>query len=155
MSVCRASKSIEFDAGHRVPYHASKCRNPHGHRYRVTAVVEGPIRDASGGAAAGMVVDFGCIKDILTDHVHDVFDHGFLVWESDRLLQALLAAGSRADEDNVGVGWNVIVLPCIPTAEELARWIWNDTVDYFCAEGVRLVEIEVRETPTSIATYHG
>lgn len=28
------TRRLEFDAGHRVPLHESKCKNPHGHRGR-------------------------------------------------------------------------------------------------------------------------
>lgn len=145
---CLISKSIEFDAGHRVPWHGSKCRNPHGHRYMVVAHVAGPIIDATEGERedAGMVVDFGCIKAILMERVHDPFDHGFMVWTKDSALRAALTYLDQA---------KIIMLPCIPTAEELARWIYHDTAPHFTAAGVDLIEIEVRETPTSVAHYFG
>lgn len=53
------SKDVQFDAGHRVPSHASKCRNPHGHRYRVVAYCVGDVVEDGGSADDGMVVDFG------------------------------------------------------------------------------------------------
>jgi 6-pyruvoyltetrahydropterin/6-carboxytetrahydropterin synthase len=150
MTYARASKSIEFDAGHRVPWHESKCRNPHGHRYTVVATVEGPIRPyTSSPSDAGMVVDFGCIKEILTEYVHDVLDHSFMVWDDDKPMKSSLALlGDIEDVDP-----RVVVLPCIPTAEELARWVWDETIAAFVDAGVRLVSIELRETPTSIAYY--
>jgi 6-pyruvoyltetrahydropterin/6-carboxytetrahydropterin synthase len=37
------TKIVEWDMGHRVPNHKSKCRNPHGHRYRLEVTIGGPL----------------------------------------------------------------------------------------------------------------
>jgi 6-pyruvoyltetrahydropterin/6-carboxytetrahydropterin synthase len=142
MSTATISKSIEFDAGHRVPMHASKCSNPHGHRYRVVAYVSGPILEPRGLSDDGMVVDFGDLKRVLTEHVHDVYDHGFMVWVHDRdMLDVLL-----------GHGWRVVVTQFVPTAENLARDIWF-TLDTHLPAELRVSAVEVYETPTSVAKY--
>jgi len=139
----RVTKEIEFDAGHRVPLHDSKCRNPHGHRYKVKANVTGPLQSA--GSSSGMVVDFGHIKKLLTSNVHDRFDHGFIVQGSDEPLVEFLLASD----------WNVIVVDFPPTAEELARDIFDDLRELISGmgPGVVLESIEVFETPTSVAVY--
>ena len=54
----RISKEVQFDAGHRVPNHASKCKNPHGHRYRVVVhcageIIDDPEHESDGMLAAG------------------------------------------------------------------------------------------------------
>lgn len=144
--ICTVSKSIEFDAGHRVPMHASKCRNPHGHRYKVTAYVEGPILSARGEADDGMVVDFGAIKGVLTEQVHDVLDHGFMVWAQDDELLAWFK------EPDVDPGWKFTVMRDVPTAENLAVWCYS-AVRPFLPAPLVLRAIEVYETPTSIARY--
>ena len=140
------SKTIEFDAGHRVPLHASKCRNPHGHRYKVEATVSGPL--ATTGSSTGMVVDFGHLKELLQNRVHDVYDHGFIIWEGD--VDMLDAFEMRYDLE-----WKVIIVPWHPTAENMAEAIFKDLQG-----GVRtlmpkcdLIGIKVWETPTSVAAY--
>ena len=142
------SKEVEFDAGHRVPNHASKCRNPHGHRYRVRATAAGDIVAEAGASSEGMVVDFGDLKALLTDLVHDRFDHGFIVHAADRPMRKALA---MLDEPKV------IVVPYIPTAENLAadiyRTVGPELADRWGATNVRLTLVEVWETPTSLATY--
>jgi 6-pyruvoyltetrahydropterin/6-carboxytetrahydropterin synthase len=97
---------IEFDAGHRVARHQSQCRHLHGHRYRLTVEVAGPILDDD-SPAHGMVIDFGAIKDALVD-IHDSWDHRFLLGIDDPLLSDL--------EHLPGV----VVLDRQPTAENLA-----------------------------------
>jgi len=132
------SKEIEFDAGHRVPLHESKCRNPHGHRYKVVAHVAGALHER--GSATGMVMDFSDIKLALTELVHDVFDHGFIVHAEDTIMRDALECGQE---------WKVIVVEWTPTAEEMARAIYEILRRHIGG----LVAVDVYETPTSKATY--
>ena len=65
------SKVFHFDAGHhllRVPA-GHKCARPHGHRYKVTVVVEGEVDQA-----VGWVMDFGRIKELMQPLL-DQLDH--------------------------------------------------------------------------------
>lgn len=148
--VLTITKEIEFDAGHRVPTHGGKCRSPHGHRYRVLVECEGDVID-DGGVEAGMLTDFGFLKDLLAVHVHDVLDHGMIVWEHDRALLTAMDAGERdADAE-----WKVIKFPLIPTAENIARWVAFKLDNLIAArtESLRLTRVQVWETPTSTASW--
>jgi 6-pyruvoyltetrahydropterin/6-carboxytetrahydropterin synthase len=141
------SKEIEFDAGHRVPLHESKCKNPHGHRYRVVAYIEGDL--ITEGPESGMVRDFSVVKQLLVDLVHDKYDHGFIVHEDDldvlEAFQVILTnEGYRSNLD-----FKVIVVPFIPTAECLAKGIYDDMKPHL----PNLFKVEVWETPTSCAEY--
>ena len=137
------SKTIEFDAGHRVARHGSKCANPHGHRYAVTLVMEGDLLHDQ-GEEHGMVLDFGRLKTFLTEMVHDRYDHGFIVETAD--VAMLNALG--------GHDWKIIPVNVSPTAEELARRIGLDAIAYFNDEPrLSVHSVGVRETPTSIATW--
>lgn len=131
-------KEIEFDAGHRVPLHESKCKNPHGHRYRVVAGIEGEL--ITDGPESGMVRDFSVVKSLLTEHVHDKYDHGFIVSENDITLRVLLETVPD---------WKLVVVPFYPTAECLAKSIYDDVKVYL----PNLKYIDVWETPTSCARY--
>lgn len=144
----QVSKEVEFDAAHRVPYHASKCAHLHGHRYKVRATVDGIVLpDADVRPDAGMVVDFGAIKSILTREVHDLFDHRTIVWQHDT---ALYEALHRDFADSI------VLVPFIPTAENLAHYI-VDLVSVSLVrlgvEDLRLCRLDVWETPTSVATW--
>jgi 6-pyruvoyl tetrahydropterin synthase/QueD family protein len=118
------SKEIEFDAGHRIPNHKSKCRNPHGHRYRVVAYCEGQIVTEPGAPDEGMLIDYGDLKSIMISKIHDPLDHGFIVWHDDKdLLDAFMwwdPAALPNPEKVVTAGmdpvWKIIRFPYIPTA---------------------------------------
>ena len=78
----RIRRYVETDTGHRVPNHKSKCRHMHGHRYRFEAEIEGDTVEESGVSEEGMLMDFSDVSKILTEKVHDVVDHAFVVYLS-------------------------------------------------------------------------
>lgn len=139
---------IETDTGHRVPNHKSKCKHLHGHRYRFEAEIEGDVVQTSGVSEEGMLMDFGDISRVLTQHVHDVIDHAFVVYEGDHeALQACQFMGSEH---------RTIVVPFIPTAENLARWAFEQVEPHITSvygNRLQLVAMHCRETPKSIATW--
>lgn len=154
-----ASKEVQFDAGHRVPYHDSACRMLHGHRYRVRATIEADntVAPDPKNPRSGMVLDFGEIKKALVEQVHDKYDHKLILWEGDKLLESNFPACLEVG----GAGGSIVVVPCIPTAEELARLFFKDVSEQLWnllpvqKGAVRLVSIDVWETPNSLATYSG
>jgi 6-pyruvoyltetrahydropterin/6-carboxytetrahydropterin synthase len=151
MAEVRISKEVQFDAGHRVPNHASKCKNPHGHRYRVIVHCVGPIIDDPEHEDDGMLVDFGKLKTMMTELIHDRFDHGFIVGPTDEISNIMFEAA--ADE---GVEFKRIMFPYVPTAENIAKFCYE--VMYYNARAefgdyLRVLQVEVWETPTSQAVY--
>lgn len=140
------SKEVQFDLGHRVPDHGSKCRNPHGHRYRVVAYCEGDVVAEAGAADDGMVVDFGDLKQWLTTLIHDVLDHGFMVRDTDPLGPALTGVLPDA---------KIITVPFSPTAENIAAWCVGQLEPVIAAHwrgNLKLSRVDVWETPTSLAS---
>ena len=144
------TKEVEFDAGHRVPSHGSKCRNPHGHRYRIRVACMGAIIDEPGQPDDGMLVDFGDLKGLMMERVHDVLDHSFIFHTGDDDMRAALAVG--------GGKWLTVEFPYVPTAENIARWCWEQLeqpVEARFRGDLWLHEVAVWETPTSVAYYKG
>jgi 6-pyruvoyltetrahydropterin/6-carboxytetrahydropterin synthase len=107
------TRRIEFDAGHRIPDHASKCRNIHGHRYVLEATVRGDVQSQRGRSDDGMVVDFGDLKTMMNVEIGDKWDHAFLVSMSDG--EAIKASACMGDAHKT------VYLDCVPTVENLAR----------------------------------
>ena len=139
---------IETDTGHRVPNHKSKCKHLHGHRYRFEAEIEGDVVQTSGVSEEGMLMDFSDISAILTKHVHDVVDHAFVVYEGDKEgREACKAMGSEH---------RTVLVPFIPTAENLAKWAFEAVhphIQSVYGNRLQLVAMHCRETPKSIATW--
>lgn len=150
-------KCVEIDCGHRVTTHGSKCRNLHGHRYKVIAEVEADtvVPDSAGQSDSGMVMDFGDLKQVLMDEVHDPFDHKLILWRSDPLLVLREEGTLRSILEACGIGEGLVTTHCIPTAENLAELWFYRVQDALDAIGFRgtLVSIKVWETPNSLATF--
>ena len=144
----RIKRFVETDTGHRVPNHKSKCKHMHGHRYRWEAVIEGDVVQKSGVSEEGMLMDFSDISKILETYIHDIVDHSFIVYENDLLgIEALEILG---DEHRT------LKVPFIPTAENLARWAFEQVEPHIVSkygQTIQLVAMNVRETPKSWASW--
>ena len=75
MSTIRITKKFNFETGHALYGYDGKCKNVHGHSYKLSVTVIGqPIADAT-EVKYGMVIDFSDLKKIVTEEIVDVFDH--------------------------------------------------------------------------------
>jgi 6-pyruvoyltetrahydropterin/6-carboxytetrahydropterin synthase len=140
MSKFTITRRIEIDAAHRVPTQGSKCQHLHGHRYVIEATCEGELIET--GVQSGMVMDFGFLKTLMVSHIDACFDHALIVWIDDPLLDKFKEVAGR-----------YVVVPFIPTAENLAK-IWFDVLKPgVLLNGAKLVALDVWETPNCRATY--
>jgi len=139
----KVTKKIEFDYGHRVPFHQSKCFNTHGHRGVVEVTLEGKLVDIHGDNDFGMVMDFSRIKEAMLICIHDVYDHKFLLWKDDPLFEKY--------KDLPGV----VVIDFVPTAENLARkcfWSLRMHLKKLKFEAT-VTSVRFYETPSSFSEY--
>ena len=165
MSEFTISKQIELDAGHRVPLHASKCKNLHGHRYAVQLTIDGQL--ISEGSETGMVKDFGFVKELLNRVVHDPCDHSLILSVDDPMLPQMLFDPPDVTLSDLkamiytdfqshvtfGIqGTRIYCIKRVPTAENLAKH-WGMLITPLLPEGVLLASLDVWETPTSVATW--
>lgn len=119
------TRRLEFDAGHRIPNHASQCRHLHGHRYAIEITLSGEVVRTEGAADEGMVMDFSAVKAVANSVLVEQWDHAFLVYRGDRAVVDFLASLP---------GHKTVVLPVVPTAENLA------------AEAFRVLDAAYRDT---------
>lgn len=62
-------KEFTFDSAHHLPNHPGKCKNPHGHTYKLQVGFRGVPDEAT-----GMVIDFGDIESTVITLLSDL-DH--------------------------------------------------------------------------------
>jgi 6-pyruvoyltetrahydropterin/6-carboxytetrahydropterin synthase len=135
------TRRVEFDAGHRLPNHASQCRNIHGHRYALEITLSSAVIHEDGAADDGMVMDFGDIKRIADERIVDLWDHAFLVYRGDKVMVGFLAAIP---------GHKTVVLDVVPTAEnlvEVAFAILKDAYRDRFGHLLTLTRVRLYETP--------
>ncbi|SNS77583.1 6-pyruvoyltetrahydropterin/6-carboxytetrahydropterin synthase [Noviherbaspirillum humi] len=135
------TRKLEFDAGHRIPDHKSQCRNLHGHRYVLEITLTGEVVDQDGESDNGMIMDFSDVKTLAKQHLVDVWDHAFLVYEKDAPVREFLA--SMPDHKTV-------VVPRVPTVENLAVTAFDILKPAFeqrFGRALRLKRVKLYETP--------
>lgn len=66
------SKEFTFDAAHHLHAYEGKCKNLHGHTYKVVFGVSGKPDEV------GITVDFGRIKEIWKSSIEPYLDHRYL-----------------------------------------------------------------------------
>ncbi|MBR0568888.1 6-carboxytetrahydropterin synthase QueD [Azoarcus sp. L1K30] len=137
----RITRRLEFDAGHRIPDHASQCRHLHGHRYALEVTLSGHIINAAGEAVNGMVMDFADVKKVASELIVQRWDHAFLVYRGDVEVATFLASMP---------GHKTVVLDVVPTAEHLAaeafRVLDSGYQDVY-GNQLRLERVRLYETP--------
>ena len=123
-----------FDSAHFLARYNGKCRNIHGHRWRVVIEIAGENLDD------GMVVDFTYIKAALKA-LTDNLDHS-LVMEKDTLKP-------QTYECLVDEGFRIMIMDFRPTAENFAKYFFDEIKN----KGFNIRAAEVYETPNNCARY--
>lgn len=138
----KVTKEVTFDSAHMLSNYGGKCRNLHGHTYKLQVSVEGPI--AAEGNEEYMVTDFNNLKSVLNT-VTECFDHA-IIFSDDHL---------RGEAENALLEWaqkysmNYIILPdAKSTSEYIASYIKDQIESVYPA---KRISVRVWETPTSFA----
>lgn len=97
----KLTKTMRFEASHRLPDHDGKCRKLHGHSWVVHVTVKGSKLNPE-GPKRGMVLDYTDLGAVL-DEIHEMLDHTHL---NDTLCYP---------------GFTEAIYP---TSEELAKWVY-------------------------------
>ncbi|MCL1989717.1 MAG: 6-carboxytetrahydropterin synthase [Defluviitaleaceae bacterium] len=132
---------IGMDIAHYLVGYAGKCKNIHGHRYRLVVKVSATDLQKE-GQLRGMVDDFGNIKDVLKK-ISDQFDHKLLI--EDTAEGRKLAAFFEENEWD----FDVVMVPYRTTVEEMSRDMYHKIKQM----GVNVTEVELYETPTNSCIY--
>ena len=153
------TKFIEIDMGHRVPNHKSKCRNLHGHRYKIEVGVDDKVVQKKGSSDEGMVIDFSDIKDILMTVIDAKYDHGFVMYDKDnfepmfRNMREGCIITPAGGVEQMESSTKIHFVPFIPTAENMAGHWYHEMLPEFQSRNIHLKHVKVWETPTSTAIY--
>jgi 6-pyruvoyltetrahydropterin/6-carboxytetrahydropterin synthase len=145
MSKIRITKQFNFETGHALYGYDGKCKNIHGHSYKLSVTVIGnPISDNT-NPKWGMVIDFGDLKKIVNREIVDVFDHAVIFNKNT----------PHADLGNILMehGHNVILTDYQPSSENMVL-DFVDKIKGKLPEGVELFSLRLQETETSVAEWY-
>lgn len=132
------TKFFEFEAGHRLMHHKGKCKNLHGHNYKVEVKVIGDYFLVN---ESGMLIDFGDLKNIVKP-ILDNWDHAMIINSHDSELINFLTQEK----------YNIVTFPGEPTAENMARYLWEKIHPKLDPRAT--LKIRIWETSTSYAAYY-
>lgn len=145
MSNIRITKHFSFETGHALYGYNGKCKNIHGHGYKLSVTVIGkPITDTN-HAKLGMVMDFGDLKKIVHEEIVEKFDHATVFNKNTPHLEL---AKELIKHDH-----NVILVDYQPSTE-------NMVIDFAAKlkarlpKDVTLFSLKLKETDTSFAEWY-
>ncbi|RAR71760.1 6-pyruvoyl trahydropterin synthase family protein [Flavobacterium aciduliphilum] len=145
MSTIRITKIFNFETGHALFGYDGKCKNVHGHSYKLYVTVIGkPITDTK-NTKYGMVIDFSDLKKIVKEEIVDVFDHATVFNKNTPHIELAAELQTR--------GHHVILVEYQPTSENMvidfAKKITNRL-----PEGIQLHALKLQETESSYAEWY-
>lgn len=153
--MCTIERIHDFSYGHRVHNHESKCAHLHGHNGRAVFEVTAPALDF-----VGRIIDFSVVKEKLCEWLEVHWDHKFLAWDEDPLINRVLSLCNDAcyslhsQEVTNMLHESVVWVPFNPTAENMAKFLVEVVGPrVFQGTGVVLVSCRIEETRKCSATY--
>ena len=144
MNKIRVTKSFNFETAHALYGYDGKCRNIHGHSYKLFVTLKGVPNPDPHHPKFGMVIDYGDIKKIVKTEVVDDFDHAILLNEN--------SPHKQLGEDLLKEGHKVIFTAYQPSCENMLLDMVG-RINPHLPENVELQSIRLHETETSYAEW--
>ncbi len=144
MNKIRITKRFTFETAHALYGYDGKCKNVHGHSYKLDVTVIGtPISDNT-HVKFGMVIDFGDLKKIINEEIVDRFDHAIILNKNTPHLELA--------KDLQKLGHDVILVNYQPTSEQMV-------IDFAAKirarlpKAISLHSLKLQETDTAFAEW--
>ena len=145
MNKIRITKQFSFETGHALYGYDGKCKNVHGHSYKLSVTVIGtPITDSS-NVKFGMVIDFTDLKKIVKSEIVDKFDHATVFNKNTPHIELAKELESRDH--------NVILVDYQPTSENMVL-DFADKIKNQLPSHIQLFSLKLSETDTSFAEWY-
>ncbi len=139
----RVTKQFNFESAHALWNYDGKCKNLHGHTYKLFITVIGKVIDDPKHKKNGMVMDFGDIKRIVNRQIVAVFDHAVILYkdapyakllETEEMFDRFISTDYQPTCENMVYDFAQRIMPHLP-------------------ENVKLFSIRLYETETSYAEW--
>lgn len=125
----KIAKEFYWDMGHRLPEHFGKCKNIHGHSYRMFVELEGAVQQS------GMVMDYYDLKKIVLPVV-ETLDHAFMVYSGDtEIVEFLQKMKSK-----------YVIVDFQSTVENICLYILSEIKKSNLPQNVKTIRVRIFET---------
>jgi len=130
----KIAKDFKWEMGHRLPDHFGKCKNIHGHSYKMMVEFEGKL-DSN-----GMIIDYYIVKKII-EPIVEKLDHSFMVNKKDSLVIEFL---EKLNSKKIVVNFD-------STVENITRYLIGEIKKADLPVNVKGIKVRVCETPDDYA----
>ena len=144
MSKIRITKQFSFETGHALYGYDGKCKNIHGHSYKLSVTVIGTPIDDRNNVKYGMVIDFTDLKKIVKEEIVDLFDHATVLNET--------TPHKELADELINRGHHVILVDYQPTSENMVVDFANKIKNRL-PSNIDLFSLRLQETETSFAEW--
>jgi 6-pyruvoyltetrahydropterin/6-carboxytetrahydropterin synthase len=139
----RVTKVFDFETAHALWNYDGKCKNIHGHSYKLTISISGVVINDVNHVKNGMIIDFGDLKKIVKKQVVDEYDHCLL----------LNGQTPHAEYAKVENGFSKMMLcDYQPTAENMLIDMVNKILPHL-PQNIKLRYAKLQETDTSFVEW--
>ena len=145
MSNIRITKQFSFETRHAHYGYDGKCKNVHGHSYKLSVTVIGKPISNKNEIKFGMVIDFGDLKKIVKSEIVDVFDHATVFNKNTPHVELAHELESR--------GHNVLLVDYQPTSEMMVI-DFSEKIKKHLPKNIKLHSLKLQETETSFAEWY-
>ena len=136
----RLTKIFTFETAHALFGYDGKCKNIHGHSYKLHVTIVGQPNKEKNHPQLGMVMDFGDLKKIVNKIIVDPLDHAILLNQNTE--HKILGMQLREQ------GHRVIFTDYQPTCENMLG-DFADKIKKELPEDISLVKLKLYETENS------
>ena len=141
----RITKQFNFETAHALYGYDGKCKNIHGHNYKLSVTVLGaPIQDKS-HPKYGMVIDFSDLKKIVKEEIVDPFDHATIFNKNTPHLEL-----ANILMDN---GHKIVLVDYQPTSEMMVI-NFAEKISSKLPKNIQLFSLKLEETDTCYAEWY-
>ncbi|MCX6152141.1 MAG: 6-carboxytetrahydropterin synthase [Ignavibacteriales bacterium] len=125
----KIAKEFRWEMGHRLSFHKGKCKNLHGHTYKLLLELSGD-EDKN-----GMVIDYYDLEKMISPIIEKI-DHSCMVSNKDvELKDALVKLNSK-----------MVIVDFESTAENISKYILKEIAAIKLPQNVKSIKARIYET---------
>lgn len=143
MPKLRLTKEFRLEMAHALWNYKGKCKNIHGHSYKLQVTVIGEINNSPTSNDYGMVIDFRKINKLIEKNLVEKYDHSLI------LNKKYKSKGSVISKQMLEKCYFVDFQP---TCENLILF-FVDIIKKILPKGITLYSVKLWETATSMSEW--